>query len=241
MPSTEFTAVRTVRLVRGEPASRSPAYKSAVAEHWQAASERNPRLFNGPVVAPLDVSATDQQCTVSWYHSDFAHYLFSRHDTNHPGVGTVFVSLAVPTTDGRLVAGKMAAHTATPGVIQLPGGGVPADRSRLDLDQSDLAAVAAQEAAEELGLAIDPADLQVCGVIVRRNPIEVGVVFAATPRSWDHIQAMFTARQHADRCAGVPSELDSLLALTSTGLDHLNPEAGRIIDYLPATIRALQR
>ncbi len=244
MPPADFLPANEVALVRGEPIPVPDAQEAAVAASWRTALERNPSLFNGPLVSPLSACVSDGVCAVRWHHSDFAHYLFSRQNRDLPSVaavGALFVSVVVPTMDGGLVVGRMSRQTSAPGVIQLPGGGVSIDPDQTEISQRDLTATAIQEASEELGITLDPAGLRISGVIQRQSPPDIGVVFSTEPRSWDAVQAAFAALRARELQAGVLPEFDELLAV-SRGTDLTSTPAargGHIIDYLPAVTGAL--
>ena len=53
MPPADFLPANEVALVRGEPIPVPDAQEAAVAASWRTALERNPSLFNGPLVSPL--------------------------------------------------------------------------------------------------------------------------------------------------------------------------------------------
>jgi 8-oxo-dGTP pyrophosphatase MutT (NUDIX family) len=180
---------------------------------------------------------------VTWHASDYAHYLYSlrnRDILNADATGTLFVSVAIPTTDGKLVTGRMSAHTSAAGIVQLPGGGVCIDEGQVEITEEDLLATAVQEVSEELGIELDAKRLRVSGAIQRRSPPDIGIVFAAEPREWGEIQAAFTDLRRREREAGVRSEFDELLAIRSiTEAATVPSSAGEIIDYLPAVLDAI--
>jgi len=242
MSSAEFISASEVTLVRGEPIPQSESYERSVAECWQQALERNPTLFNGPLVSPLQVSVSDGVCTLWWYHSDFAHYSFTRQNRELPAtasVGTVFVSLAVPTSDGGLAVGRMSDHTSAPGVVQLPGGGLSIGPEQRVISDRDLRATAVEEVSEELGIILNPANLQIHGVIKRHSPPDVGVVFTTEARPWGDVLEAFAALQAREREAGAASEFAELLAVSPSGdLPYARSGRGHMIDYLPAVIDA---
>lgn len=239
----DFLPASSVAFVRGEPIPVSDAQEAAVAAHWRTALERNPSLFNGGLVSPLDACVNDGVCTVRWHHSDFAHYLFSRQSPDRPAIGTIgtlFVSIIVPTTDGELIVGRMSQQTSAPGVIQLPGGGVSVGPDQMQISHSDLTAAAVQEGSEELGITLDPAGLRTCGVIKRNSPPDIGVVFSAEPRARDAIQAAFAALRLRDSLAGAVPEFDELLAVSPrTNLRSLSRRGDHVVDYLPVVVGAL--
>lgn len=243
MPPVDFLPANEITFVRRELIPPSAAHEAAVAESWRTAIERNPNLFNGPLVSPRGATISGGMCTVRWHHSDFAHYSFSRQNRDLPiktAVGTVFVSVAVPTTDERLVVGRMSGNTSTPGAVQLPGGGVSIGREQTEVAERDLIATAVQEASEEIGIILDPASLRICGIIKRHRPPDIGVVFATEPRAWHEVETAFTALRQREQQAGVVSEFDELLAVgASRDLTNLSAARGEVIDYLPAVVAAL--
>lgn len=242
MPTADFLPAHEITLVRGEPNPVSDVHEAAVAAHWSTAVDSNPTLFNGPIANPLSAAVSEGRCTVRWHHSDFAHYLHTRANPDDSGtvpVATLFVSIALPTTDRRLVAGRMSRRTSTPGVIQLPGGGISIRPDEEHLSQHDLTATAVLEAGEELGISLDPTELRICGVITRQRPPDIGVVFTAQPRPWENIREKFNALRARELQLSVEPEFDRVLAISADADLTDSAHGGQVIDYLPSVVAAL--
>lgn len=244
MSSTDLLRIDDVELRRGSPQLLKGSQEAAVAAHWRDAVENNPALFNGPVISPIRTQVAGRMCTLEWYCSDYAHYLFSRQNPESPEgslIGTVFVSVVVPTTDGRFVVGRMSQQTSAPGAVQLPGGGVSIRPEQSALSRHDLALAAVREAGEEMGINMDPGSLRIWGVIRRKRPLDVGVVFTSEPQPWEDIEEAFIDLRERELSVGAVPEFDELFPISpSADLARLPGGLGRrAIDYLPAVMRVL--
>ena len=208
---------------------------SRVALHWAKSMRENPRLFNGPLLSPVGVSVRNGCATLRVKRSDYAHYLYARsiaHTDGAPTPGTIFVSLVVPIGPSTFIAGRMAAHTATPGIVQLPGGGVS--------DLGDPRQTAVEEASEELGLDLHAEQLRMLGVIVRDAPLDVGVVYLAPRQNPAALRATFEKMLESDRRALRESEFQELLEFEVGTLDRQHPRE-RLVDYLGAVAEGLSK
>lgn len=228
-----FDRATELRLDVAESNAANAEFDGCVALHWAELIRDNPRLFNGPLISPVGVSVRNGCATLRVKRSDYAHYLYARSIAQADGAptpGTIFVSLVVPIGPCRFIAGRMAAHTAAPGVVQLPGGGVS------DLGDPRLTAV--EEAAEELGLELHAEQLRMLGVIVRDAPLDVGVVYLAPRQNRDALRAAFENLLASDRNAGRESEFQELLEFDVGVLERQHPTE-RLVDYLEAVAEAL--
>lgn len=245
MSPAEFIPIQTVNLSQGESPVLSAAHEADIAARWRATLENNPDLFNGPIVCPVDAQVVDGACTIRWYHSDYAHYSYSRNSSasywNWAPVGSLFVSVVFPTHDGGLVVGRMAPHTSAPGVVQLPGGGVSISADRTEISQHDVMTTAIEEADEEMGLSLDAKELRICGLIERRHPPDIGIVVATPPVSWHEIERAFSARREQECRAGIRSEFETVTVVRRDANlgQGVALGGGTPIDYLPAVVAAL--
>lgn len=149
------------------------ANKPAIDAHWARAVAQNPALFDGCVHMATDVRADGARLTAHCIPARFASFLHWR-DTGYPGppMRLAFGFAATIASDGALLLGRMAAHTANPGRVYFPGGIIDEkDRAEglLDADGNIL-----RELAEECGLVPDDAGLRP-GFIVVETPSELAI------------------------------------------------------------------
>lgn len=145
----------------------------AIDAHWVRAVAQNPALFDGCVHMATDVRLEGARLTAQCVPARFASFLHWR-DTGHPGppMRLAFGFAATTASDGALLLGRMAAHTANPGRVYFPGGIIDEKdqvEGLLDPEGNIL-----RELAEECGLA--PGD--VClnpGFIVVETPTELAI------------------------------------------------------------------
>lgn len=152
------------------------ALRDQIEDNWSRALAKNPKLFNGPIVVPAGLSSQANGPCLDWYKSDYAHFLFSRSTGRAEGsVGSLFVSVALPTGHAEIVVGRMAFTTSFPGILQLPGGGVEVP-SATSLNLATVLENASRELHEEVGVSVPPNSFSVVGLIVRSQPLDVGVL-----------------------------------------------------------------
>lgn len=149
----------------------------AIDDAWDAAVRRDPFLFDGPVVLCRDVRPGAATLEVSWSRATY-RYRAVRTIPGAPALSSIFVCVVQPTTDGRLLVGRMSATTSSPGLVQFPGGGLEPTEGDGGVTLDSLRAHAATELAEEAGVTAEPGDLDLWAV-VRRADLNLGFFFLA--------------------------------------------------------------
>lgn len=230
----ELLDVRRIRLVEGPTPYLSPEDEAAMNRVWAESVRANPHLFDGPVAACLGLDLDGpRSVVVTWARTTFRHYALRRV----PGAGrwpSLYVSIVQPVDDGRLVAGRMSATTASPGRWQLPGGSMEPPSEGETLDLAALRIHAARELVEEVGVAARPEELRLW-LVSRGVKRHVGAVFVApslpAPVLWERYAALVAAETEQGR----EPELDRLALVRSP--DELAQLGGPLVDYLEPIVR----
>ncbi|MCG6499751.1 NUDIX hydrolase [Kitasatospora sp. A2-31] len=176
---SEVLDVRDLVLVEAPPLRLSAEERAARDRVWDEAVRRNPALFDGPVVACTGVSWDGPgRLVVSWTRATYRHYALRNVPGTTVPTASLSVSVLQPTSDRRLLVGRMSPATATPGRWQPPGGSVEPRPDGRPLDTADLHREAARELAEETGIRAAPEELRLWAVT--RGPYgSIGVLFLA--------------------------------------------------------------
>ncbi|MFJ6054692.1 NUDIX hydrolase [Streptomyces sp. NPDC092307] len=201
---------------------------------WAEATAANPTLFDGPVVVCADLSRHGaNDLVLTWYRATYRLYILRSDAEYGVRAPSVFVSVAQSTHDGRLLVGRMASHTSTPGRWQLPGGTMEPPPYGALLDTDGLRRHAARELAEEVGLAV-PADELKLWAVTRSNLGNVGFHFWAAPSTPEVIQGRYEALVRAELAEGGLPELDRLrLIRCQSDLPDLGSS---VADYLQVLV-----
>ncbi len=142
-----------IEIAVGGPLILDAAREAAVRDHWAAATEANPTLWNGSAFLFEGTTVAGGVFSATARPTDYATLLhalrrgFDRADLLH-----VFPVPAVTTADGALLVGRQGATTANAGLAYPPSGSFDAD-DRVG-DRIDPVANMARELAEEVGLAL---------------------------------------------------------------------------------------
>ncbi len=142
----------------------------AIAAHWKAAVERKPSMFNGRVLIATEIGIEYSRLSAVCTPVDYAALNFWKNCGFPPADAfNLFGAGVVVSSDGAVLMGEMAAHTANAGQIYFPCGtpdtGDVVD-GRLDLEHS-----LRRELEEEAGLGeghLVPADAR---WMVRDGPL----------------------------------------------------------------------
>ncbi|NTW14438.1 MAG: NUDIX hydrolase [Candidatus Moranbacteria bacterium] len=126
-----------------------------IDSYWEELIRGGKRYTRGEVFTVIGKTETDDSIEVTVSRTDFAHNLFCRDIRNPEGYGIRIIHTAalVETSDGKVVFGRMSAHTANPLRYQLCGGGIDDHDIRdgvFDLDHNTK-----KELREELGIDVD--------------------------------------------------------------------------------------
>ncbi|MBS2533296.1 NUDIX hydrolase [Catenulispora sp. NF23] len=241
MNSARIRPARAVTFEQVIPQQYTLAERTSIATHWNQASEANPHLFDGPIIAVRGISWHQESCRIRWSIDSYASYLWRYATDNVDNASfarALFASVVVLTTTGQLVLGSMAASTAVPGRVQLPGGNVEQPPSGGPLSLDSVSADAVRELWEETGLRL-PADGVTLWAVKDSGAFgDVGLLYRATGVTTAQVREAFLFRSQNR----VLPEFTSLLlpdlvdrAESSAILDG----SVTYVDYLPALLEAL--
>lgn len=145
------TAVRSVEATLSDGGTLfDDAAEHEIAAHWAAELRANPSLFDGRVLIAVAVSVEDGHLRATFRETGFSAFHWWRARSPGRGLRNLFGAAAVRTSDGAVLLGRMAPHTASAGQIYFPCGTPDLDDvfdGTVDLDRS-----IARELAEETGL-----------------------------------------------------------------------------------------
>ncbi|MEU0770646.1 NUDIX domain-containing protein [Streptomyces albogriseolus] len=230
-PAAEVPGVHNLLLVETDPPPLTDEQTAVLSRMWGEAVAANPGLFDGPTVvcAGLDRKAPDTWL-LTWYRTTYRRYLLRQHPEHAAPAPSLFVSVAQPTTDGRLLVGRMAATTAAPGRWQLPGGTIEPPPQGEPLDMDALRRHAARELTEEIGHTLPPEDLTLWSV-TRGNHGNVGLHFRAPACPVDALAASYSQLVSAETARNRTPELDRIAFIRSP--EDLPDLGGPTADFLP--------
>lgn len=200
---------------------------------WADAVRANPSLFDGPVVmcTGLEREGADG-LLVSWARTTYRH--FALRDV--PGATSwrpaLWAAAAQPTSDGRLLVGRMSSSTSAPGRWQVPGGSVEPPEPGESLDLAALRRHAARELFEEIGVVTAADELALWLVTHGRS---VGVLFRAAGLPAEQLHERFAAHTATETALGRDPELDRIAFVGSSV--ELAELAGPHADHLMPVVR----
>lgn len=139
-----------VRLVPGQHPFEA-ANAEAIEANWQREVSANPALFDGTIVLLAELAYVDGRLTGRCHAVRYATLLYWRR-SRPQGAEHAFAHAALVSSDGALVAIRMAAHTANAGRIYFAAGSFEPFDFRDGL--VDVEANMAREVGEETGLDI---------------------------------------------------------------------------------------
>ncbi|WP_417690726.1 GNAT family N-acetyltransferase [Roseibium sp.] len=127
--------------------------ESAISAHWQDVTRKNPHLWNGRTLKVTDLNFQDGHLNGTCQESSFAAFLAWR-DWGFPSLATynLFGSAVLRCSDGALVFGVMADHTANPGKIYPPGGSLEPSDINPDTGEIEVLGSIFRELEEETGM-----------------------------------------------------------------------------------------
>ena len=124
----------------------------AIAQNWEAAHARNPKLFNGSVYVTEAWTVEHGRLIGRSIKTTFAAYLYWRDvRASDDQYEEAFATTVVISQDGGILLARSVAGTLNEGLYGSPGGLLDERDVRAD-GQFDIADAAARELAEETGL-----------------------------------------------------------------------------------------
>ena len=194
---------------------------------FDAATRRNPGLFDGPLVLVerCSLEAISSRMVVWWSPSTYR--TLAQRPFGHR-ISTLFGTGLVPTFGGKVLVGRAGPLTAKAGLWQFPGGSVTPPPTGAPLDIDHLATEASRELLEETGLWREPRTLKLWAVC-RGDHHNVGMCFRAADMD---VRELADVRDFVTNCD--EPEFDQLAAVrTGTELAAL----GRSVDYVEPCLR----
>lgn len=233
---TRFDAV-DVRFEEVPGPTFSPELLSAVDSAWEEMVRANPVVFDGPVVLCSDLDYASPRLGVRWSRATY-RYRTVRQIPGAPALSSMFVCVLQPTSDGRLLVGRMSRSTSNPGGVQFPGGNLEPPHPGRELTMSVLQRHAATELAEEAGIEVSPGDLVLFSVLRVSNG-NVGFFFLAPDLPAGLILQRHASVVVAERSQGRQPEFAEV-ALVGDAVD-LDVLDGRPADYLQPLVERFRR
>ncbi|MER5971666.1 NUDIX hydrolase [Streptomyces sp. NPDC002055] len=230
-PAVELAGVRHLQLVETEPPQLTVEQTAAMNRLWEGKTASNPSLFDGPVVVCSALEWQDKHTvTLTWYRATYRLYVLRLDPVLAVSAPSLFVSVAQPTDDGRLLVGRMAPSTAAPGRWQLPGGTLEPPAPGAVLGLEDLRRHAARELTEEIGRTLPAQDLALWAV-TRGDKGNIGVHFRAPACRADVLDKEYAALVCAERAQDRTPELDRIAFVGSPA--DVRALGGHTADFLP--------
>ncbi|MEO1008865.1 MAG: NUDIX hydrolase [Planctomycetota bacterium] len=157
-----------------------PARDPGIAERWRAATEANPRLFDGPILAITAIDAAS--ATLHARLDRFAHLVCPRAAV--VPVSILSITGIIEAQAGRrpvVLAGRRGRSTRSyPGMWEFgPSGGLEAADDARVLGQPDLLRTLRRELHEEVGIAHPLRDARVVGIVPDPGARSVDVLVRA--------------------------------------------------------------
>ncbi|MEU9026622.1 NUDIX hydrolase [Streptomyces sp. NPDC048383] len=237
-PGPELYEVSCLRLAEGAAPALSPDVEAARDRVWESTVRGNPAMFDGPVVACVELQRVDPDTLfLRWAAVTYRHRVL-RRVPGAEALPSLFVNVVQPTHEGRVLMGRMSSWTATPGRWQFPGGAVEPPGADEVLDEPSLCGQAARELVEEIGVDVEPKRLRLWAA-TRGARGSVGLTHLAPSRPEAELRERFTAVVAAEGAAGRDAELDAIDFVRSP--DELADLAGPHVDYLDPLLRRYAR
>ncbi|WP_251074534.1 NUDIX hydrolase [Streptomyces sp. ISL-12] len=233
-PAVELPEVRRLLLMETDPPRLTDEQTAAMTRGWEEAVAANPALFDGPTVVCAGLERKDSDTLLlTWYRATYRLYVLRLDPVHAVPAPSVFVTVAQPTDDGRLLVGRMASSTAAPGRWQLPGGTIEPPETDATLDMEALRRHAARELAEEAGHHVAAGDMELWRV-TQGDKGNVGVHFRAPACPAEALHEQYTALVGAERAQGRTPELDRIAFIRSVA--DVAGLGGPSADFLPMLV-----
>ncbi|HVI28292.1 NUDIX hydrolase [Hansschlegelia sp.] len=193
--------------------------RAEAQRYWANRLAENPRLFDGRVLLAETVDLSSGRLEARFREAPYSTFLWLRAG-GAPGreLGNVFSAAAVVTSDGAVLLGRMAPHTATAGQMYFPAG--TPDLEDVVGDTVDLEGSLARELMEETGLGaplVRPTE--------KRFVVAHGFLYACIRRFDTDLDAEALARTvEANLAAEAEPELDrAVLVRSAEELTAMSP------------------
>ncbi|MGP3691245.1 NUDIX hydrolase [Streptomyces sp. IBSNAI002] len=223
--------VHRLELVETVPPLLTVEQTAATNRVWEELTASRPGLFDGPAVVCAGLEQKDPHTLVlTWYRATYRRFALRLDPEHAVPAPSVFVTVAQPTDDNRLLIGRMAWATAAPGRWQLPGGTIEPPAAGAVLDMEALARHAARELAEEVGRDVRTEELELWSV-TRGDKGNVGLHFRAPACPADALEVQYALLVAAETAHGRTPELDRI-AFIRTAAD-VHGLGGPSADFLP--------
>ena len=128
-------------------------HESAIAEHWRETVDANPHLFNGRMVFQRELSFAGGHIEGKAQMAPYSAFLHWRASGRGAGAHHLFAMPMIISSDGGLIAIRMARTTANPGRVYAPAGSL--DEQDIVDGLCDLTGNMRRETLEETGLDLD--------------------------------------------------------------------------------------
>jgi len=238
---TDVRIERTERLVLkvATLAKRSIEDEENVSRAWRELRDSQGSLFDGPIASVVNLGRTCNTTTIYWASTTYRYYAVRASQSYHgTSAKSLYASVIVRTTEGAILFGKMAEHTASPNRWQLPGGTIAPPEQVATMKESYARQTALRELHEEVGLQLEPTDLRLWGIKSGGEFGDVGVFYITVmPFDVAHVREVFERHLFTESSAGRRSELVRLEAVTAPE-ELLIGAADSVVDYAGAVCRA---
>ncbi|MGD1922749.1 MAG: NUDIX hydrolase [Paracoccaceae bacterium] len=154
MPAFSIDRVAHANIhVSAEAADLERVNADAILANWESARAENPSLFNGVVHLCAAAEIVDDTIHLTCHQVRFATLLYWRLCSPGSGLRNTFGDIILRCSDGGILLGRMARHTANAGRLSLPGGSF--DASDVEGGRIDPRGGIRRECAEETGFGAD--------------------------------------------------------------------------------------
>lgn len=230
----ELFDVRRIRFIESPGLRLSTEDTLAMDRVWQRDVRANLNLFDGPTVLCMSmIEDAPGSLILTWARSTY-RYRALRQVPGAPAVSSVFVCVAQPADDGRLLVGRMSPGTAAPERWQLPGGCMEPPPCGEPLSVAALRSHAARELVEETGVDTPPEDLALW-LVTRGAHGNIGFVFRAPKHPTEVLHQRFAALVSSETALEREPELEKIaLICNEFELAELD---GSQVDYLEPVFR----
>lgn len=144
-----FPVSRAEITVNAGPHPFHIAEEEQAAVHWEAETARNPALYNGRMVLQRDVLIRNGVISSQAHIVPYSTFLWWRRNRS-VGAFHLHAWPVIVSSDGALIAIRMAAHTANPGKVYFPAGSL--EEEDISAGVCDIDGNMAREVMEETGL-----------------------------------------------------------------------------------------